>query len=142
MAEKTSSVSLKKSVKEAFSVLSENVVEGGKADAPAYVVGYVTKRSRSKIPTGEDKKVLINKITYSVLLLDFRSTITVDYFNPPTIDKLDHEGVPVPDTEKLILVCKDVRHADDSEISVIPVIATRYGWGFAADNDRYAGEEF
>jgi len=132
----------KMSVREIWSSLSKNVVKGGKIDAPAYVVGYVVKRSRSKIPTGEDKKVLINKITYSVLSLDFRRTITVDYFNPPTTEKLDHENVPIPDMEKLIPVCQDVRHADDSEISVIPVIATRYGWGFAAENDRYSGEEF
>jgi len=132
----------KMSVREIWSSLSGNVVEGGKTDAPAYIVGYVVKRSRSKIPTGEDKKVLVNKVTYSVLSLDFRRTITVDYFNPPTTEKLDHEGVPIPDVEKLIPVCQDVRHADDSEIFVIPVIATRYGWGFAAENDRYTGEEF
>ncbi len=130
-----------KIVVNALATIRENVVSGGKKDAVAYVVGYVTKRLRSKIPTGSDpdKKVLVNKITYTILSSDLRNSITVDYFNPPTTDKMDHENVPMPDKERLIPVC-DPRN--DGILSVIPVTATRYGWGFAADSDRFAGEEF
>ena len=114
---------------------------GGEANAPAYVVGYVVKRKRSKIPTGpEDRKVLINKVTYTVLTPDHRNTITVDYFNPPTIDKMDHENVPIPDKEKLIPMCNPT--GNDAKLSVIPVTATRYGWGFFAADDRFTGEDF
>ncbi|RKZ39386.1 MAG: hypothetical protein DRQ49_11640, partial [Gammaproteobacteria bacterium] len=85
-----------KIVVNALATIRENVVSGGKKDAVAYVVGYVTKRLRSKIPTGSDpdKKVLVNKITYTILSSDLRNSITVDYFNPPTTDKMDHENVP------------------------------------------------
>jgi len=128
-----------KNVVSALATIQGNVVLGGKKDAVAYVVGYVTKRSRSKIPTGHEKNVLVNKITYTVLSSDLRNSITVDYFNPPTTDKMDHENVPMPDKERLIPVC-DPRN--NGILSVIPVTATKYGWGFAADSDRFAGEEF
>ena len=129
-----------KAITNALSTIQANIVDGGKKDAFAYVVGYVTKRLRSKIPTGpDDKKVLVNKVTYTVLSNDFRSSITVDYFNPPTTDKLDHEDVPIPDKTKLIPVCDP---KTNPVLTVIPVTVTKYGWGFAADADKFAGEEF
>jgi hypothetical protein len=119
-SEKMSSMSLR----ETLSVISSNIVTGGQTEAQAYVVGYVVKRKRSKIPTGpEDKKVLVNKVTYTVLSPDHRSTVLVDHFSPPVSEKIDHEDVPLPDTEKLIPVCRDTVNG---EISVIPVTAIRY----------------
>ncbi|HAI68972.1 MAG TPA: hypothetical protein DCM38_05985 [Gammaproteobacteria bacterium] len=123
-----------------LSLLNANVVPGGKLNGQAYVVGIVTKRKRSTIPTGQDKKVLINKVTYVVVTPDFRDRILVDYFNPPTTDKTDKDDVPLPDKSKLIPVVEDP--TNNPVISVIPVTSTKYGWGFAAEEDKYAGEDF
>ncbi|HIE02636.1 MAG TPA: hypothetical protein EYP59_20520 [Thiotrichaceae bacterium] len=140
MTDKSEKVNVSdKALRDALSVLRASVVSGGKSDGLAYVVGLVAKRKRSTIPTGE-KKVLVNKITYTVLSPDLRNQILVDYFNPPTIDKTDSDDVPLPDKSKLIPVVEDF--VNNPVLSVIPVTHTKYGWGFASETDRFAGEDF
>ena len=134
-------------LQQVLKTLNGSIVPGGKKTGIAHVIGIVTARKRSTIPTrstdskGEERKVLVNKITYSVVSPDMRTFIQVDYFNPPTIrDSADAEGVPLPDKSKLIAVVE--YPINNPVLSVIPVTSTKYGWGFASEDDKFAGEDF